>query len=274
MLAIAKDPMNILNALQNDIRWPVLYHFSDQRRNLLEWFEFGHSSSILEIGAGCGALTGLLCEKSDDVTAVELSKKRAEIIATRYKSNSNLSIFVGDIFDMEFNKRFDYITLIGVLEYACSYIYSANPFVDILKKAKGLLNEDGLLIIAIENKFGIKYWAGSREDHTGNYYDGLNNYRGVKSVRTFSENELKQILNEAGFDKNDFYYPVPDYKMPTQVYSDNFFPSHGASLINAPNYDFERLQLFDEPVVMDSLLKEGKFPFFSNSFLVFCKYQK
>ena len=44
--------------------------------------------------------------------------------------------------------------------------------------------------IAIENKFGIKYWAGATEDHTGRIFDGIQGYGGVERVRTFSRYAL------------------------------------------------------------------------------------
>ena len=37
-----------------------------------------------------------------------------------------------------------------------------NPFENFLKKIKSLLKPDGKLIVAIENKYGLKYWCGAR----------------------------------------------------------------------------------------------------------------
>ena len=38
--------------------WPVLYHFSHIRQNILEWVPFRKTDRVLEIGSGCGAITG------------------------------------------------------------------------------------------------------------------------------------------------------------------------------------------------------------------------
>ena len=57
--------------------------------------------------------------------------------------------------------------MIGVLEYQGSYTNSENPYKDFLKKIKQLLKPNGKLLIAIENQYGLKYWCGAREDHTG-----------------------------------------------------------------------------------------------------------
>lgn len=87
------------------------------------------------------------------------------------------------------------------------------------KKISGYLKEDGKLLIAIENKFGLKYWAGSREDHTGKFFDGLEGYIDTDSkVRTFSKEALKKIITDAGYGRAEFYYPFPDYKFPVQIF--------------------------------------------------------
>ena len=36
--------------------------FSSVRRNILNWYPFQEHSEILEVGAGMGAVTGLLCD--------------------------------------------------------------------------------------------------------------------------------------------------------------------------------------------------------------------
>ena len=205
ILDIVKNNTDFTEVLTNDDRWPVVYHLNPNRRNLLEWYDFDNTKTLLEVGAGCGALTGLFCEKCSYVTAVELSKKRAEIIANRNKSKNNLEIIVGNLNDINFENRFDYITLIGVLEYAAKYTRTEDPYIDFLIFLKKFLKDDGKLIIAIENKIGLKYWAGAPEDHTGRIFDSLEGYPGNNSIRTFDKNELTNMLNSVGFNNLQFY---------------------------------------------------------------------
>ena len=54
------------------VEFPIIYHLSEVRKNILAWYPFREHCTILEIGAGCGAITGLLCEKADKVVSVEL----------------------------------------------------------------------------------------------------------------------------------------------------------------------------------------------------------
>ena len=268
LLQIVSETEDLEKYLQNENDWTVLYHLSKIRHNVLDWYEFDKNASILEIGAGCGAISGLLCEKAKQVVAIDLSKKRSTINATRNKKYSNLEIYVGNFEDIKLEQKFDYITLIGVLEYSIYYIDSQNPFVDMLKKVKQMLKPGGKLIIAIENKYGLKYWTGAREDHTGEFFDGIYGYTGVERVRTFSKSGLRNVLEEAGFESNDFYYPVPDYKMPLEVYSEGYLPKPGDIKELSVAYDRDRLVLFDEILVYNSLCEDGLFEEFANSFIV------
>ena len=216
------SPENYVKAIENNYNWPVYYHLTHTRKNILNWYPFCEDAEVLEIGCGFGAITNMLCDQCKHVTAVELSKRRATGTLLRCREKSNLEIIVGNLNDIQFDKKFDYITLIGVLEYQGKYTDTENPYVDFLKKIKTLLKPNGKLLIAIENKCGLKYWCGAREDHTGIPFDGLNRYKlSNGGIRTFSKDELKEIVNLAGYEKTFFYYPMPDYKLPAVVYSEN-----------------------------------------------------
>lgn len=130
------------------------------------------------------------------------------------------------------------------------------------------LKPGGKILIAIENRLGMKYWAGCTEDHTGNFFEGIEGYRKDSSVRTFSRKELEDLIKEAGDFTSKFYYPYPDYKFPLCIYSDEYLPKCGELNLTAYNYDRARMELFDERRVMDTVICNGMFPEFSNSFLV------
>jgi len=269
ILGIVKSKdFDLEGIIEQDDRWPILYHFTPIRRNILEWYDFNPQGSLLEIGAGCGAVTGLFSDKLTSVTAIEMSMRRAEILANRYRDRKNIEIIVGDLFDIELDQQYDYITLIGVLEYAAMN-GAENPYHRFLSKVRTLLKPNGILFIAIENKYGLKYWSGSLEDHTGTPFDSIENYqRTNQTVRTFSKKELSDLLKASGFGEHKFYYPVPDYKLPDAVYSENYLPKRGQYVKESPNYDAVRIKLFNERITMDSIIDNDMFGFFSNSFLV------
>lgn len=270
LLDVVKSGTDLEEFLTTESEWPYLYYFSNIRHNILEWYDFDKGKSLLEIGAGCGAVTGLFCEKLDRVVAIDLSKRRSSINAYRNQTYDNLEIMVGNFQNIETDEKFDYVTLIGVLEYSIYYIGSDDPFRDMLRKAKNYLKPGGKLIIAIENKYGIKYWAGSREDHTGGMFDGIEGYDGVDRVRTFPRHGLEKLIKESGFSDTEFYYPVPDYKMPMEIYSEERLPKKGSIKNPSPAYDRDRLEFFSEAKALDSICEDELFEEFANSFLVIC----
>lgn len=253
---------------ETDTRWPVFYHLTEIRKNIINWYPMKKNASVLEIGAGMGAVTSALCEKCKKVTCVELSKNRATAIANRNKDKENLEIIVGNLNDVEFSEKFDYITLIGVLEYAAVYTDSADPFVDFLNNIKKFLKPDGKILIAIENKLGMKYFAGAPEDHSSVKYDGIIGYPKKEGAQTFGKLEMKNLLAKVGLKYTKFYYPLPDYKLPNIVFSDDYLPTE-ESINNYNIYYYEGTNIqFDEKKAYVQAIKNGVFDIFSNSFFV------
>lgn len=263
-------PEQFNEIIRQSSEWAVLYHLSHIRGNILSWYPIQKSDKVLEIGAGCGAITGELAKKSKSVDCIELSKKRSLVNAWRNREYNNITIHVGNFQDIEKNitEKYDVITLIGVFEYARSYIQDEFPFDKFLCMIKNHLSENGKVMIAIENKFGLKYFAGCKEDHLSTYYSGLEGYQKEDGVCTFSKDELEKMGQACGFSDITFYYPYPDYKLPMAIYSDEYLPKPGELTNNFRNFDNDRMVSFNESKVYDEIIKDGKFPFFSNSFLV------
>ncbi len=250
--------------------WEILYHLSPLRENIVEWLPINPSMKVLEVGSGCGAITGALSKRAGEVTCVELSKKRSMINAYRHMDADNVTIHVGNFQDVEpdLPEDYDYICLIGVFEYAQAYIGSGTPYDDFLRIMKKHLKSGGHIAIAIENKFGLKYWAGCKEDHLGKYFAGIEDYPEGGVVRTFTREGLLSIAGRCGFREAQMYYPYPDYKFMTTLYSDRRLPRCGELSNNMCNLNRDRILLFDEKRVFDTILKEGQFPLFSNSYML------
>ncbi|EGT4646812.1 class I SAM-dependent methyltransferase, partial [Clostridioides difficile] len=270
LLDIVKNYSEYEDIIKERKEWPIIYHLSKIRENIIEWIPINKTDNVLEVGSGCGAITGILSKKAKQVDCIELSQKRSYINAYRNKSKSNINIFVGNFEDIEKNmtEKYDYITLIGVFEYAESYINSKKPYIEFLRIVKKHLKKNGKIIIAIENRLGLKYWAGCKEDHLGTYFEGLEGYREDKGIKTFSKNELEDIFKLVGFYKYNFYYPYPDYKLPITIYSDEYLPKLGELNNNFRNFDLDRVVTFNETEVFDSIIKNNLFPIFSNSYLI------
>jgi hypothetical protein len=130
-----------------------------------------------------------------------------------------------------------------------------------------------VLVLAIENKFGLKYFGSSAEDHTAVMHDGIEGYpRRPDGPKTFGYFELRSLLQER-FDELAFYYPVPDYKMPACVISERMLEKVDVAelLGSSPSVDYGnpgRKPLFDEQLAWCEISRNRMVPSFANSFLV------
>ncbi len=272
ILELAKEhaPSEFPALIQDKKSWEVLYHLSPVRGNIVRWIPFTGKEKVLEIGAGPGAITSALAEEVAQVECVELSAKRSRINAWRNKDRDNVTIHVGNFTDIEpsLPDDYDYIFLIGVLEYAQVYLDKGeDSFREEITRLLPHLKPGGRLVIAIENRLGIKYFAGCREDHTGRYFDSIENYADAQlAVHTFSKPALEKLFASCHITDAHFYYPYPDYKFPSTIYSENRLPDASELTDNIRNFDRDRLLLFDEKKAYDGLTQDGIFPLFSNSF--------
>lgn len=208
-----------LAKMQKD--WASVYHFSPLRANLLRPFQkrLGKNARILELGCGCGAVTRYLGECGGEVLAVEGSERRAQMAALRCKGLDNVTVLLENIqnLDPDVVGKFDVVTLIGVFEYSRVYAGGKGAEHKILEKVRSLLKDDGVLILAIENKLGLAYFAGILEDHIGIPWGGICNVYDENGVVTYSRKELTELFFRAGFVHLEQFVPVPDYKMPVSV---------------------------------------------------------
>ncbi len=268
--AVRDEKTDLRKVYEEGASWPLLYHLSSYRQNIVSWIPMTKRDKVLEVGSGCGAITGALAQNAGQVDCIELSKKRSLINAHRNRKFNNVCIHVGNFKDIEehIDKKYDFIYLIGVLEYSKAYIGGENPYVDFLNILKKHLAPNGRIVIAIENKMGLKYLAGAKEDHVSRFFTSIEGYKGIESVETMTKEGLRKICRKAGFKKVNFYYPYPDYKFPSVIYSDKRMPAVGELNDNIRNFDNDRLVLFNETDAFNEIIKDGYFDIFSNSYLL------
>jgi SAM-dependent methyltransferase len=197
--------------------WPTFYHLFSSRANIVRPFEASLRGDILEIGAGCGAITRYLGELGANVLALEGSLRRATMVRSRTRDLENVTVLAEKFDQFQCDRRFDAITLIGVLEYANLFTNSQSPALTMLRHARSLLKSEGKLIIAIENQLGLKYFAGAPEDHLGQPMYGIEGRYRTNQPQTFGRAVLAGFLEEAGFATAEFLAPFPDYKLPVSI---------------------------------------------------------
>ena len=173
LLNIVKNNKEYDKTINETDSFAVFYHLSKNREFITEVMDISKNDSVLEIGSGCGEITGALAREAKEVTCIDLSKRRSLINAYKNRDNDNIKIYVGNYQDIKLDNRFDVITLIGVFE---------SMLISCMEK----LNENGRLYIAIENRLGAKYFSGCKEDHVGKEFVGIEGYPGAIKARTFS----------------------------------------------------------------------------------------
>lgn len=242
------SPENYIEILQKDTRVEVALALSTIRENILNWYEFSKNANILQIGANLGEITGLLCQKAEKVVAIEQNVKKAEGIAKRYEKSDNLEVVVGNLEDIILEPIFDYVIL-------------ENP--NQITYAKKWIKAEGIILLMTNNRFGISYFAGA--SFQGKIYDTFLK----EKAELYGKKEIEKLLQQEGFNHYQFYYPLPNYKMPNVIFSEQYMPNESTTkLMYNIMYEKGSVVVFDELKALKQITKNGLFDFFVNSYLV------
>lgn len=252
---ISKDIMDLLErygtdtklALKEHSHLAYLYALSDMRENLLEWYPFKAEGRLLQWGSDYGALTGLYSRRVSEVVVLDESEENLRVNGMRHGESGNITYVKSGLPEYgaglggQEEQAFDYVVLIGSLTEDCQRQIEA---------AKSLLKPDGELIVAVCNRFGMKYWAGAKRDELNLTRKGL--------VKLMGGNE-KDL---------EFHYPMPDYKIPVSIYSQAYLPGKGDLTQTLTVYDYPKYMFLDVGAYYDAVCEDGQFENFANSFLV------
>ncbi|MBQ7753455.1 MAG: methyltransferase domain-containing protein, partial [Treponema sp.] len=247
--------------IKNDDSYFVKFHFSDFRQSALRWYPFKKESSALEVNAEYGALTGALCDACPEVVCVTDTALQARCIYDRYSSRNNLTVFAGNIEDISFNKKFDYIVCFRKLEE------SDNP-TGYLNYLKSLLCKNGVLLICVENQYGVQYLAGKKETYSGIPFESIAGYRNRRSFRGYNHAELERIIKNSSFSCWKFYYPFPDYVAARAIFTDEGQPEANMRERLCVLHDDVSSYISNDAHLFMDAIDNRVYPFLSNHFLV------
>jgi SAM-dependent methyltransferase len=260
-------------------RFPeVFYHFAPSRWNLISWFDGWKGKKVLEIGSECGAYTSYLTRQASRVTCLETSALYQEVNEARHKGTTNTVFLTGAMNKLiNTNEKYDCILITQAFAKAASYVCHedqydmADEFMasqkELLKQASELLTKDGRIILAVDNRMGLKYFAGAKEPNTGEYFGGLEGQSGGHGERAFTSAEMEKIFAQIPNLQVETYYPYPDYRYPKMIYSEHYLPKKGELVQNDLDLDAPNLQLYNVEKAFDMIIDHETFPLFSNSFM-------
>lgn len=201
--------------------------FCNLKENSLNWYDFERNASCLGIGKNVKNYANVLQAKLEKVVLIEEMTEEAKMQ----------------------NEQFDYILLQDKIEN--------------IESAKKYLKSDGRMLLLLNNRFGIQYFAGKTyQTQAFSTICGKNN-------EIFSKKEIEEILQAQGFSNYKFYYPLPNYSMPNAVFSDEYLPKEtDTKLLYNNRYEDDDVFVFDELEMLKQVTKAGQFTFFANSYLV------
>ena len=226
------------------------------QKGLLQWYAFIPESSVLYIGDETDALADLLAEYRLDVACADCGRTYEMAWLQTYRSS------------------FDYIISVTDLET------QKDPQLA-LSAWRQLLKQDGVLLLGMNNRLGLRYFCGDRDPYTERNFDGIENYRRayVKKEdafqgRMYGQDELKQMIQASGFLTAQFYSVLSDLKNPALIYAEDYLPNEGLANRLFPTYHYPDSVFLEEEALYEGLIANGLFHKMANAYLIECGPQE
>lgn len=191
------------------------------------------NAAVLDVGSGWGQIALPLARAGHQVTALEPTPERLDFIhavAEQEGLLDRIAFIQAGFHEIEFSSCFDLVSCIGVLEWVPKF-QPGDPRsiqVDFLRRIRASLTPRGSCYLGIENRFGLKYLLGSRDDHTGqrgiSVLDAAlatTKHRAATGQElrafTYTHAEYAALFHEAGFSQLTTFAAFPDYKLPELI---------------------------------------------------------
>lgn len=204
---------------------------SPDRANFIKILGIKEKCSILDLGAGMGAVSLQLSRYFDRVFAVDQTFERLaflQVISEQRGAKAIRPICHRDVFNLPFaSDSLDAVVLVGVFEYF-PLSYPDVPVRDVqlraLTEINRVLSPGGVLFLATKNRFGWPNWAGAK-DNSGLRFGSLlprwlANLASLvlcgKPFRVVTDSlyRYRKLLNKAGFTEPGFFWPIGGYQAP------------------------------------------------------------
>ncbi len=122
---------------------------------------------ILEIGAGCGALTGSILDKIDptagtpaSLTSVEIDDRYVDYLKSIFKDKSNFKVIKQNILSLEIKDLFDgHVKVVGNIPY-----YISGPILRLLFDNHAKVTD---IVIMLQKEVGMRVVSGPSEEYFG-----------------------------------------------------------------------------------------------------------
>jgi len=222
------------------------------RGSLLKWYNFAASASILYVGEEGSPIAKALLADGRRVCC----RTAASLLDGTQNTPQQESV--------------DYIVSIADLER------QAEPS-KMLQKWRTLMKPDGILLLGVNNRFGIRYFCGDKDPYTQAVFDGVENYHRVYSDgktafrgRAYSHIEVRQMLRDAGWLSARFFSVLPDLDNPYLLLSEDYRCKEDLEGRVVPMYNCPDTVFLEEETMYWSLMENGMFHEMANAYLIEC----
>ncbi len=163
--------------------------------------------------------------------------------------------------------EFRYVIFSGVLE-------KEKEPEKLLQKIRHVMSTDGTLLVAFDNRLGMRYFAGERDPYTEHAYDGVEHYRRGQSEdgRCLSRSDVDDLLCGAGFELTDakrrYYSVTPDIEFPQFIYADDYMHKEELSTRFFPLYHHPETVFLEEEHLITDFTRNGLFPAMANGVIL------
>ncbi len=174
----------------------------------------------------------------------------------------------------ENSEAYDVIAAVDVIEYA------KNP-AKVLKNIRKRLKPGGKLLLAADNRLGIRYFCGDQDAFSGKNYDGVENYthllpweREEMKGRAYAKAELAGFLEEAGFKRRHFFSVFPRISNPQLLLAEDYVPNESLDIRIFPEYNNPDTVFLFEEELYPSLLANGLLHGMADGFWIECPLEE
>ncbi|MBD5544051.1 MAG: hypothetical protein HDR01_07420 [Lachnospiraceae bacterium] len=140
-----------------------------------------------------------------------------------------------------------------------------------LQKLLQMLSAGGRLYLAVENPFSLHRISGEAEAD-GSFFKaflpkGFEESKGMSLP--FLTAQAKTAMKHCGKEYSlKVYYPYPDIRFPSAVYTEEYLPKPGECDENLYNFHHARFGFFDEMKAVDEIVKAGVYSQFAGGYLL------
>lgn len=219
----------------------------EMKKSILIWYAFPSDAKVFYYGG-------------DDDPVADMLRDQVAVLCCAAEEESLGS---GD-------GSFDYVVSVALPER------SEHP-AHVFASLKKYLKPTGRMLLAMNNRMGIRYYIGDRDPYTNRNFDGVENYRRAYNKpqdpflgRCYDEVELRTMLADCGFHKLNFYSVISDLTEASMLFRGDYLPKEDLATRITPRYEFPDTIFLEEEGLYGGLIGNGLFHKLANAYLIEC----